>query len=123
MIAFKNTRALDDWHDAHPMLREVILYMLANAWPSDRDMVVTRIAEPDANQKTAIHTCGPPHRAADFSIRSLPEQTGQRIEEAINKEFRYDGERPKNVAYFHDAGSGNHLHIQVSNNTARKPAA
>ena len=122
MIAFKNIRALDDWAEIHPRLREVILYMLEKAWPSDRDMIVTRIAEPDANQKTAIHTCGPPHRAADFSIRNLPVQTGQRIEEAINSAFVYDGERPKNVAYFHDAGSGNHLHIQVSNNTARKPA-
>ena len=120
MIAFKNPLALDDWGSIHPRLHEVIIYMLANVWPTDRDMVVTRIAEPDANQKTAIHTCGPPHRAADFSIRNLPEQTGQRIEAKINATFQYDGARPKNVAYFHDAGSGNHLHIQVSNNTVRR---
>lgn len=122
MIAFKTTRALDDWAGIHPMLQKVILFMLREAWPSDRDMVVTRIAEPDANQKTAIHTCGPPHRAADFSIRNLPEQTGERLEGAINQAFVYDGVRPKNVAYFHDAGSGDHLHVQVSNNTARKLA-
>ena len=120
MIAFKNLRALDDWHDAHPMLREVVIFMLEHAWPADRDMVVIRIAKRDAGQKTEIHTCGPPHRAADFSIRNLPEQTGQRIEAAINKQFRYDGDRPKNVAYFHDAGSGNQLHVQVSNNTVRR---
>ena len=120
MIAFKNLRALSDWSAIHPRLLEVITFMLEKAWPTDRDMVVTRIAEPDANQKTAIHTCGPPHRAADFSIRTLPDQTGKRIEEKVNGEFRYDGDRPKQVAYFHDAGSGNHLHIQVSNNTVRR---
>ena len=122
MIAFKNTRALDDWHDAHPRLREVVLFLLERAWPTDRDLIVTRIAERDAGQVTEIHTCGPPHRAIDFRISHAPLQTVERAAKMVNDEFSYDGDRPKLVAIVHDAGSGNHMHVQVSNNTARKPA-
>ena len=121
MIAFKNTRALDDWHEAHPMLREAVLFLLATL-PSDRDLICTRIAEPDPLQATAIHTCGPPHRAADFRVWNWPEQTMARAVVKLNAEFTYDGDRPKSVAMIHDAGSGSHLHVQVSNNTVRRQA-
>ena len=120
MIAFKNVRALDDWASIGPMLREVVLFILESACPSDRDMIVTRIAERDANQKTEVHTDGPPHRAIDFRISHLPWQTAERIAGKINAAFQYDPTRPdKHVAVLHDAGSGNHLHVQVHPNTRR----
>lgn len=119
MIGFKSISAIDDWASIHPLLREVITFILSDAWPTDRDLVITRIAERDPNQVTEIHTCGPPHRAADIRIFNVPYQTVERAVAKINLAFRYDGDRPKQVAILHDAGSGNHLHIQVSNNTVR----
>lgn len=121
MIAFKNLRALDDWAGLHTVARQVVEFILDKAWPTDREVIVTRIAEPDANQVTAIHTCGPPHRAVDFRVSNLPEQTAQRVRTKINEAWVYDSDRPaKMVAILHDAGSGNHLHVQVSDKTARR---
>lgn len=123
MIAFKNTRALDDWASVHPMLREVVLFMLEKAWPTDRDMVVTRIAERTPEQKTEVHTDGPPHRAIDFRISHVPFQTAERVTDKLNSAFIYDPARPAMlVAILHDAGSGNHLHVQVHTGTARRLA-
>ena len=122
MIVFKTIRALDDWHDTHPTAKDVVGIMLAGIWPTDRDLIVTRIAERDANQKTEVHTDGPPHRAIDFRISHVPFQTAQRATDRINEIFIYDPERPAmQVALLHDAGSGNHLHVQVHANTSRRP--
>lgn len=123
MIAFKNTRALDDWHGALDMLRQVVLFILNDAWPTDRDLIVTRIAERTPEQKTEVHTDGPPHRAIDFRISHCPFQTVQRVADRINETFIYDPDRPTmRVAILHDAGSGNHMHVQVHARTQRRPA-
>ena len=122
MIGFKTLRALYDWHETHPTVKDVVEIMLAGIWPTDRDLIITRIAERTPEQKTEVHTDGPPHRAIDFRISHVPFQTAQRATDRLNEIFIYDPERPAmQVALLHDAGSGNHLHIQVHANTTRRP--
>lgn len=121
MIAFKTLSALDQFPLIHAKAREVVADILSTIWPSDRDLIITRIADKAEGQATQIHTCGPPHRALDFRTRNLPLQTAQRIERAINAAWEYDPNRPgKNVALLHDAGSGDHLHVQVCDRTRRR---
>ena len=123
MIAFKTLRAAYDMASMHETLKEIVGEILESYWPTDRDLIVTRIAERDANQKTEVHTDGPPHRAIDFRISHVPFQTAERVEARINAVWAYDPVRPTmRVAIQHDAGSGNHLHVQVHANTIRRPA-
>lgn len=123
MITFKNVPALDDWAGLsakNPILRELVLWLHDEVWPSAHDFVITRIAERDANQRTEIHTDGN-YRAVDLRTSNLPDMTAQRIEKKINETWDYDPARPgKRVALWHDAGSGNHLHIQTHSNTRRR---
>ncbi len=43
------------------------------------------------------------------------------VEEYINERWEYDADRPNmQVCIYHDAGSGNHLHIQVCDATRAK---
>lgn len=123
MIAFKTTRALDEWADLHPSLREILLWLHNAAWPSSVQLIITRIAEPDPNQKTAVHTSGPPHRAADIRSNVLVDTEILALQKRINDRYEYDPARPNmEVAVYHDAGGGFHFHIQVHDQTRLRPS-
>ena len=117
MITVKNLSSLRYFGSLHDNLWPVLEHLLAT-WPAAHDCIVTRVGERDDNQKTEVHTDGPPHRAIDFRISNLPEQTADRVAASLNSHFTYDPARPgMKVAIVHDAGSGNHLHVQVHANT------
>lgn len=63
-----------------------------------------------------------PLRAVD--IGSLDHETGVRLQDYLNSRWEYDPKRPgMNVALWHNAGRGWHLHIQSHPNTSRKTLA
>ena len=118
ILSFKNLRSLDDFHDLHPNARLIFKWLINGGWPVDFPLMITRIAEPSADQKTAIHTSGPPHRAFDLRTMGLSSIEARRIESRINEAWIYDPTRPNlHVALYHDAGSGHHMHIQVHDAT------
>jgi len=56
-----------------------------------------------------------------IDIRSRIFKRPDRVANYINMAWQYDPERPnKKVAIFHDAGSGNHIHLQCHANTKRR---
>jgi len=60
-----------------------------------------------------------PCRAVD--IRSWCLLFPEKIVEAVNTHWEYDYKRPyMNCALLHDAGSGEHIHLQVHPNTKRR---
>lgn len=123
MIAFKTWSALSQFRDLHPEMRGLLEWVYRSAWPTDVVMVITRIADYDAGQKTAVHTEGPPWRAVDLRISNIPTKDAERVRDAVNAAWRYDPNRPEmRCCVLHDAGSGNHIHLQVHNLTSRTPA-
>lgn len=123
MLSFKTLSAYLQSRSLHPTMEEILIWIYRHQWPSDADMVVTRIADPDPNQKTAIHTAGPPHRAVDLRLFNIGAFQAGRIAEAVNREWTYDPTRPAlRCCIVHDAGSGNHIHLQVHNRTVRADA-
>ena len=120
MIAFKRLESVEEWMNLHPMLREVLIYLLAEAWPKTVDMAVTRIFSPEMPGESGVHRTTP-HRAADIRTSVLPDVEVQAIVKRINNAFDYGGEPGKNVALFHQVpGSVMHLHIQVRDETKRR---
>ena len=103
-----------------------ILEDLADVWPIET-LYVTSIArtpeEDGALNASGIHACGPPHRALDVRIRTLPDnyqETAEYLAESLNKCWMYDYNRPdKVVCYAKVHGSGPHMHLQVHANTVR----
>lgn len=60
-----------------------------------------------------------PLRGLDF--RCPNKEVGWAIEEHVNSIWEYDHTRPDmKCCIFHDAGTGNHLHLQVHPNTRRR---
>ena len=63
----------------------------------------------------------PPFELRGIDMRVRDDQMGAIIAYNINVNYIYDPNRPtKKVAMYHDAGSGQHLHLQTHPNTVER---
>jgi hypothetical protein len=119
VIAFKSDTVREQWDSGNvdARLKAVILALeglLSRDMPP-RSVVLTSIyRKPGAIAgESGIHGtwC-----AADISTASIPTPLIGEAETALNTIFRYgvgnDG-KPHDVAFYHNAGNGYHLHLQV----------
>ncbi len=117
MIAFKRFASVDEWKDLHPRLRE-ILEWLEERWP-DGYMEITRIYTPAVSGESGVHRTTP-HRAADCRTNDLTVEQGRDLMLAVNDAWDYGNGRHM-VALQHGVGPNRHLHLQVRNQTRRRP--
>ena len=124
-LAFKDPRRhLIEWGGLEPVLAEITFWLLDHAWPTAMPAMVTSIwrtfgENAAAGARTDVH-CQSPHRAIDLSLRGLSGTDVDRIVKMTNAEWLYDPLRlTLKVAYIHNAGSGEHLHLQCHSNTKR----
>lgn len=97
---------------SHPRLLEVL------SWICSKHDGLVYITSGHRHGDTGVHGTDP-LRAVD--LRSRIFQQPKAIEVGINKAWEYDPERPeKQVAWWHQAESGYHIHIQVHDNTRRR---
>jgi len=60
-------------------------------------------------------------RLRGIDWRCHDEAKGKQAEEYINSKWVYDPQRPKmQVALYHDAGNGYHIHLQCHHNTRKR---
>jgi hypothetical protein len=120
-IILPSRRIAKEFARFHDKLREVFNSMLDSAWPEHADVFITSIyrskEEDAAVGGQGIHH-SIPHRACDIRIHPLLNGEKVTVVTRLNNQFAYDPKRPKlSVALIHDAGSGVHLHLQVSDFT------
>lgn len=116
-----------EWRDAHFMLRDLLLDLLA-LWPDTRMDVTcigrTAAEEAAAGGRSGIHVAGPNWRAADVRIRALPgnfQEKADGLAADLNRVWQYDPARPeKRVAVAELHGSGPHIHLQVCPATRKR---
>ena len=113
MIAIKDTPVLMQLMtmEYHPRLVMIVAY-ITDMW--DRTVITSAYRGGDKG----VHGTDP-CRAVD--IRSWIFSNPEKVVGRINQDWEYDPERPEMiVALYHDAGSGNHIHLQAHNNTRRR---
>ena len=94
----------------HPTLISVYEWLLETYGD---DVIITCAYE--KRDYSSTHSVNP-LRAID--IRSWIFADPNAVEENINQHWKYDGDRMDiNVALYHDVGRGEHIHIQVHDNT------
>ena len=109
-LQFKNQKIFENFvkKPMHPKLKEVFWWSLNYFW----DVVVTSAyRENDSGVHGTI-----PYRGIDIRSYIYPD-----VEDRVkcaNATWDY-GKKGKKVFLYHDAGSGNHIHIQVSMKTKR----
>jgi len=120
-----SVRQAVEFHDLHPMLVQVVEFLMEGIWPVDELFVTsiyrTREENMEAQARTQIHVVGPPYRALDARITTFGDDYQHDVEKItafVNRAFRYDPARPRlRVAVSHKHGSGPHLHLQVHDAT------
>jgi hypothetical protein len=122
-VLFKTPRQLQEFYNCEALLQEILYWIVDFQWPENVPMSITSIYRTvaennDAGAKTQIH-CQTPHRAADISLRLVPENVANKITAEVNRRWDY-GNNGFPCAYTHNVGSGIHLHVQVHKNTKRR---
>jgi len=120
-------RQFKEMNDLHPVLWELVEDTLVH-WPGERMEVTCIFRTPEeeetAGGKSGVHMTNP-HRAIDLRIKNLVgdyQLKANALAETLNSLWIYDPTRPNlKVAISKVHGSGPHVHLQVSNNTERKP--
>jgi hypothetical protein len=115
MPSFKTEDIRHQWDDIRLSFKlKTIVGMVEvcfNKWLS-KACVITSIYRPDDK---GVHGHW---RGVDVRTRNILKREAKEIEKYINYVWIYDPERPElNVALFHDSGLGEHLHLQIHNNT------
>ena len=113
MIAIKDTPVLMQLMtmEYHPRLVMIVAY-ITDMW--DRTVITSAYRGGDKG----VHGTDP-CRAVD--IRSWIFSNPTKVTARINQDWEYDPERPEMiVALYHDIGKGEHIHLQVHNNTRRR---
>lgn len=67
--------------------------------------------------ESGVHGTNP---CRGMDLRSWIYSDPKKIVSKINKSWTYDGERAKNCALYHNAGSGAHIHLQVTDRTINR---
>ena len=97
----------------HPLLINIILSV------AEKHGVFITESYRDKRHMGDLHGVNPV-RAIDIRWWAYTEILANRIAKEINRTWEYDPDRPfLKCAVIHDAGSGVHFHIQVSNKTRR----
>ena len=111
MISIKDTSVLTSvLIGFHPALIDILVW-LTEVY---NRTVITCGYRPD---DSGVHGTNP---CRGLDIRSWVFTNPIKVTQHINEMFQYDPERPEmNCAVFHDSGSGNHIHLQVHDNTVR----
>lgn len=109
--------SLKEFQKLNPALAIVFNYFLMYADLYGLPVVVTSISEKVVGRKSRTHE---EFRAIDISAKNWSEVHARRITHRLNSVYKNWGtapvDRPKRVAVFHDAGSGNHFHLQIRRN-------
>ena len=107
----------------NPFLAIVFNYLVAYALEHDLPIVVTSIGKPAPGRiENSPHNPDPVHgiRAIDISVRHWTELHINRAKKKINIMYRDWGTgplgKPSQAFLYHDAGTGNHIHLQVRRN-------
>lgn len=111
MLMIKNGSVIRECfgHTYHPTLIALLLW-LYQRYPSQ--VVVTSGFRPSSPGVHGTTPC----RALDIRSRTFADP--EVIADEINKAWDYDPERPQfECAIYHDVGRGEHIHLQVHNNT------
>jgi len=110
MIEYKSLEVKKSYldYDSHPTIKKLV------EWLSKRyKIVITQGYE--KRDYYSVHS-EIPFRGVD--IRSWIYTDPQKVVEDINNNWSYDELRPEKMcAIYHDTGSGDHIHLQVHNNT------
>lgn len=108
----------------HPMLKKVLVQAV-NLWPEEtvRFTSLNRSREEDRRLgASGIHSAGPPWRALDIGGRFVEQEQINEVAAVLNDIWEYDHTRPHlKVAVANQHGTGRHLHLQVHDNTGRRP--
>lgn len=116
----------------HPLLWQVMEWIRLEHLVISLGVELTSAFRPIGEGESGIHATNP-LRAVDFYVVSIftgyrqPSSWHEELEEAVNNHWIYDSNGlsdPKRlkyrVAWWHDAGSGLHLHLQAHNNTVER---
>lgn len=98
-------------YNYHHKLIEVVWWV----YKKYQDLYFTCGRRPD---DTGVHGADP---CRGIDLRSWIYKDPQELVDFVNDNWIYDPDRPEMmVAILHDAGSGNHIHLQVHPNTIKK---
>lgn len=110
----------------HPTLMSVVGDWI-DMWPVGEMWVTSmnRTREEDAAMgASGVHSAGPPWRALDVRVKSLPgdyQHVAEELARRLNSMWVYDPSRPSfNVCFAQLHGTGPHAHLQVCDATVRR---